>query len=117
MPLEQFFQRFLLFNSDNAVLLFVGVDAPSEHQFNDITDAAVVAVSNSTNLVNKFFVTDSIETHLVRLGSCNRCCRWFCSFLIDMGCYIPLCIIGTLRNLIVVLIASAIIVRWSAWRT
>ena len=60
MPLEQFFQRFLLFNSDNAVLLFVGVDAPSEHQFNDITDAAVVAVSNSTNLVNKFFVTDSI---------------------------------------------------------
>ena len=49
MPLEQFFQRFLLFNSDNAVLLFVGVDAPSEHQFNDITDATVVAVSNGNN--------------------------------------------------------------------
>ena len=88
MPLEQFFQRFLLFNSDNAVFLFVCVDASSEHQFNDITDAAVVAVSNSTNLVNKFFVTDSIETHLVRLGSCNRCCRWFCSFLIEIGCHI-----------------------------
>ena len=88
MPLEQFFQRFLLFNSDNAVFLFVCVDASSEHQFNDITDAAVVAVSNSTNLVNKFFVTDGIETHLVRLGCCDMRCRWFCFFLIDIGCHI-----------------------------
>ena len=92
MPLEQFFQRFLLFNSDDTVLLFVGVDAPTEHQFNDITDATVVAVGNGTNLVNKFFVTDGIETHPVRLGSCNRCCRW-CFFLIDIG---PLLYVGLL---------------------
>ena len=71
MPLEQFFQRFLLFNCNNAVLLLIGIDAPAEHQFNDITDATVVAVSNSTNLVNEFFVTDGIETHPVCLGSCN----------------------------------------------
>ena len=62
----------------------------------DIKDAAVVAVDNSTNLVNEFFVTDGVETHPVCLGSCNRCCRWFCSFLIDIGCHIPLCFIGTL---------------------
>lgn len=72
MPLEQFFQRFLLFNSDDTVLLFVCVDAPAEHQFNDIKDAAVVAVDNSTNLVNEFIVTDGVETHPVCLGSCNR---------------------------------------------
>ena len=54
--LEQLFQRFLLFDGDNAILLFIGVDAPTEHQFYDITDAAVVAVSNSANLVNKFSV-------------------------------------------------------------
>ena len=88
MPLEQFFQRFLLFNSDNAVFFFFFVDASSEHQFNDITDAAVVAVSNSTYLVNRFFVTDGIETHLVRLGCCDMRCRWFCFFLIDIGCHI-----------------------------
>ena len=66
----------LLFNSDNAVLLLVGIDAPTEHQFNDITDAAMVAVGNSTNLVNKFFVTDGVETYPVSLGSCAIIVRW-----------------------------------------
>lgn len=29
--LEQLFQRFLLLNSDDTILLFIGVDAPTEH--------------------------------------------------------------------------------------
>ena len=29
--LEQFFQRFLLLNSDDTILLLIGVDAPTEH--------------------------------------------------------------------------------------
>jgi hypothetical protein len=50
--LEQLFQRFLLFDGDNAILLFIGVDAPTEHQFYDITDAAMIAIGNSANLIN-----------------------------------------------------------------
>ena len=94
--LEQLFQRFLLFDGDNAIFLFIGVDAPTEHQFYDITDAAVVAVSNSANLVNKFSVADGVKAHPV-CSFCGdrRCCR-LCRILIYIAWVLDRCVIGTL---------------------
>ena len=94
--LEQFFQRFLLLNSDDTILLLIGVDAPTEHQFYDITDAAMIAIGNSTNLVNEFPVADGVESHPVcSYRSHRRCCR-LCRILIYIAWALDRCVIGTL---------------------
>ena len=94
--LEQLFQRFLLLNSDDTILLFIGVDAPTKHQFYDITDAAVVAIGNSANLVNKFSVADGVKAHPV-CSFCGdrRSCR-LCRILIYIAWALDRCVIGTL---------------------
>ena len=94
--LEQLFQRFLLFDGDNAILLFIGVDAPTNHQFYDITDAAVVAIGNSTNLVNKFSVADGIKAHPVCSFCSHRRRCGLCRILIYVASTV---VRGTIRTL------------------
>ncbi len=94
--LEQFFQRFLRLDGDDTILLLIGIDTPTEHQFNNITDAAVVAVGNGANLVNKFSVADSVKSYPV-CSYCNgRRWSWLCRFLMYIVCAATRCAIGLL---------------------
>ena len=94
--LEQLFQRFLLFDGDNAILLFIGVDALTEHQFYDITDAAMIAIGNSANLINKFSVADGIKAHPVCSFCSHRRCCGLCRILIYVASTAVRCNIRTL---------------------